>query len=119
MNISHVKKRLEKELKTFYRLIQTKSEQFEWQESKGEEYTEFGLKLFLIELEGYQSNGKYILIEAKSGVMASEGKTKKEVFDKFKSNTEEMGVDKLNQEIQKFIDKHGISPLYKKGGITE
>jgi len=81
----------------------------EFIEVLGEPVNKYGLNMFI-----RKTNKEYVLSEAKSGLMLTTGKTKKELFDKLEEQIEKHTLELISKNIDRAIERYGISPKYQK-----
>jgi len=92
---------------TFYRLVK-KYPDYHFEVAIGESISKYGLDMFII-----QNNGKYQILESRSGALFATENTKTELMSKLKSLIDRYGIDHINKLIQDSIDKFDISPKYR------
>ena len=105
----------QKELEAFYIYIfDSVKNGYEFQEVLAEPYTKYGLDMFI-----QKSNNTLRISEARTGLLIARGNTKTEMFDELKRNINRTGIDKLNEQMEQFIIKNGISPKYQEQAIAQ
>ena len=102
----------QKELESFYTYVWN-GDGYEFQEVLAEPYTKYGLDMFI-----QKSNNTLRISEARTGLLIARGNTKMEMFNELKKNIDRIGIDKLNEQIEQFIVKNGISPKYQEQAIA-
>lgn len=90
----------------FYKLFTIPEVVFK--ECYGEPIKKYGLNMFLCK----EKNG-YSISDLKSGIMITNGNTKEELFNSLKSTIERIGIKGLNNSLNNFVEKYGVSPRYK------
>jgi hypothetical protein len=94
------------EYETFY-ILNNQTKQFE--ERQGEKKTIAGLTCYISKNE----NGSYSITEARTGLLLGMPQTsKKEAIQKVIEGIEKVG-ERLEQSIQRSIERYGLSPIYQ------
>lgn len=103
------KERTEKEQEVFYTYsFNSNDNQYEFQECRGEYFSKYGLDFFIS-----KTNKGYNITEGKSGLSATKGNTKQEAIDSLIETINRVGIDELNNIIERSISRTGISPKYR------
>lgn len=89
----------------FYEMIRIPEPHFE--EVLGEPFKKYGFEMFIKE-----SNGKYTISEARTGVLFVSGNSKKELMENLKSAVDRMGINNIKSQLEKLINQFGLSPRY-------
>lgn len=104
----------EQNLETFYiYTFDSVKNGYEFQEVLAEPFSKYGLDMFI-----QNKNGTYTLSESRTGLAMSRGNTKTEMFNELKKVIDRMGIDKVNEQIEQFIAKNGLSPKYQEQAIA-
>jgi hypothetical protein len=104
----------EQNLETFYiYTFDSVKNGYEFQEVLAEPFSKYGLDMFI-----QNKNGTYTLSESRTGLAMSRGNTKTEMLDELKKAIDRMGIDKVNEQIEQFISKNGLSPKYQEQAIA-
>lgn len=90
----------------FYKLFTIPEVVFK--ECYGEPVNKYGLNMFLCK----EKNG-YSISDLRSGIMITNGNTKEELFKSLKVTIDKIGVEGLNNSLNNFVEKYGVSPRYK------
>ena len=99
----HEQNKQEEEQETFYILYDK-----HYLECYGIPFAKYGLDLFIRE-----HDNKFIISEARTGLMLSSGKTKAEALEQLEQTMANFTIDKVNQLLQESISRYGISPKYQ------
>lgn len=101
-----------KELETFY-VYAWNGDGYDFQEVLAEPFSKYGFDMFVQKV-----GGVWKISESKTGLLVAKGSTKTEMFDELRRNIDRMGIDKLNEQIEQFIAKNGLSPKYQEQAIA-
>jgi len=93
-------------MNTFYIMVLQPEPHFE--AVTGEYIKKYGLDMFI-----RQVGNRYLISEAKSGILLCSSDNKTHLMDELKQFVERMSVEKINTEVNKLININGISPKYK------
>ena len=91
---------------TFYIMIPSPKPHFE--AVTGEYVKKYGLDMFIRQVEN-----KYLISEAKSGILLVSSDNKTHLIDELKCFVDRMGIEKINSEINTQISLNGLSPKYQ------